>query len=66
MDCRQQMDYVQKVRSGLIKPEEENQTVDLYDNAPGQGPTKIKPEELVTITSSVKSSKDNECHTSYS
>ena len=66
MDCRQQMDYVHKVRMGLIKPEEENQTVDLYDNAPGQAPTKIKPEELVTITSSVKSSKDDECHSSYS
>ena len=48
------MDYVKKVEMGLIKPNEESNTVDIYDNAPGREPSKIKPEDLVSITSSVK------------
>lgn len=48
------MDYVKKVELGLIKPDEESKTVDIYDNAPGRAPSKINPEDLVSITSSVK------------
>ena len=50
------MDYVKKVQLGLIKPEEESesQTVDFYDKAPGRAPTKMKSEDLVSITTSVK------------
>lgn len=48
------MDYVNKVEMGLIKPDEESKMVEIYDGAPGRAPTKIKPEDLVSITSSVK------------
>ena len=53
------MDYVKKIQMGLIKPDEdpESRTVDIYDDAPGRGPTKIKSEDLVSITSSVKSTE---------
>jgi len=53
-DPKYQMDYVKKVELGLIKPDEESKTVEIYDNAPGRAPSKIKPEDLVSITSSVK------------
>ena len=56
---RNQIDYHRKVELGLIKPEEEPKTVDYYEGAPGQAPSKIKVEDLVTITSSVNTTDES-------
>ena len=53
---RYQMDYIKKKQLGLIKEEEEleSRIIEIYDKAPGQEPTKLKTEDLITITSSKK------------
>ena len=53
---RYQMDYIKKKQLGLIKEEDEleSRVIEVYDKAPGQEPTKVKTEDLITITSSKK------------
>ena len=48
------MDYMKKKQLGLIKEEDEleSRIIEVYDKAPGQEPTKLKTEDLITITSS--------------
>ena len=48
------MDYFKKKQMGLIKDEDENATIDIYEHAPGLSPTKVKRDDLVTFTSSKK------------
>ena len=50
------MDYIKKKQLGLIKEEDEleSRVIEVYDKAPGQEPTKVKTEDLITITSSKK------------
>ena len=38
-DRRYQVDYYKKKQLGLIKDEDENPTIELYDTAPGFAPT---------------------------
>ena len=53
---RYQIDYMKKKELGLIKEgdELESRIIEVYDKAPGQEPTKVRTEDLITITSSKK------------
>ena len=50
------MDYMKKKQLGLIKDDNETESrlIEVYDKAPGQSPTMIKADDLITFTSSKK------------
>jgi len=55
-DPKYQMDYMKKKQLGLIKDDNETESrlIEVYDKAPGQSPTMIKADDLITFTSSKK------------